>query len=180
MEVLLVIVMLAVLAFELISEYMSVICRKLMVLTLSGDRNVSDREQLKLLQEELSTLSIVNEFPRYARIERRINKLTDEIRTESRRRSDTHWQIKLGANIVFYIIQFLVIVGFIVKFRSVALTELPEDWVYPFAFVVAFPSGIRGAVGITLWILVCRNVIRRLVKSYTSRSMTTFVTTSKH
>jgi hypothetical protein len=32
----------------------------------------------------------------------------------------------------------------LLSYRSEALLQLPEDWVFPFGFFIAFPSGISG------------------------------------
>jgi len=40
------------------------------------------RQQLKEMKEDLSKLSMVNEFAQYARLERRMNALTEDIKAE--------------------------------------------------------------------------------------------------
>jgi CHD5-like protein len=51
------------------------------VCVLSPSNENSDKQsELKILISELRTVSMVNEFAKYARIERRINKLNDELR----------------------------------------------------------------------------------------------------
>jgi len=45
-----------------------------------GDEDTDKRQQLKVMKEELKAISMVNEFAKYARRERDINKLSEELR----------------------------------------------------------------------------------------------------
>ena len=44
--------------------------------------DVTKRQQLKEMKDQLSKLSMVNEFAQYARLERRINAVTEDIKSE--------------------------------------------------------------------------------------------------
>lgn len=42
------------------------------------------RAEIQSMKQELSTISMMDEFARYARLERKINKMTDKLKTHGR------------------------------------------------------------------------------------------------
>lgn len=42
------------------------------------------RAEIQNMKQELSTISMMDEFARYARLERKINKMTDKLKTHGR------------------------------------------------------------------------------------------------
>lgn len=53
------------------------------------------RAEIQNMKQELSTISMMDEFARYARLERKINKMTDKLKTHGR------------YNVYFLLFQFL-------------------------------------------------------------------------
>ncbi|XP_070606538.1 guided entry of tail-anchored proteins factor 1 isoform X2 [Erythrolamprus reginae] len=63
------------------------------------------RSDIQSMKQELSTISMMDEFARYARLERKINKMTDKLKTYVKTRTAQLAKIKWVINIVFYILQ---------------------------------------------------------------------------
>ncbi|XP_064381280.1 SH3 domain-binding glutamic acid-rich protein-like [Dromaius novaehollandiae] len=63
------------------------------------------RAEIQNMKQELSTISMMDEFARYARLERKINKMTDKLKTHVKARTAQLAKIKWVINIVFYILQ---------------------------------------------------------------------------
>ena len=61
-------------------------------------------------------------------------------------------------------LQTTCLISLIWKYRHVELMNLNPDWLWPIASVIAFPTGIPGAVGITCWVLICNVILRRLAQ----------------
>ncbi|KAG8591034.1 hypothetical protein GDO81_007022 [Engystomops pustulosus] len=68
-------------------------------------------------------------------------------------------KIKWVVSIVFYVLQAALMVSLIWKYYSEPVMVLPSKWIAPLERLVAFPTGIPGAVGITCWLVVCNKVV---------------------
>uniref|UniRef100_A0A8V0YSC3 Guided entry of tail-anchored proteins factor 1 n=1 Tax=Gallus gallus TaxID=9031 RepID=A0A8V0YSC3_CHICK len=143
------------------------------------------RAEIQNMKQELSTISMMDEFARYARLERKINKMTDKLKTHVKARTAQLAKIKWVINIVFYILQAALMISLIWKYYSEPVTVLPSKWLAPLERLVAFPTGVaaverilciqhaywtlllcrireqslEGGVGITCWLVVCNKVV---------------------
>ncbi|XP_033002936.1 tail-anchored protein insertion receptor WRB isoform X2 [Lacerta agilis] len=117
------------------------------------------RSEIQNMKQELSTISMMDEFARYARLERKINKMTDKLKTHVKTRTAQLAKIKWVINIVFYILQAALMISLIWKYYSEPVTVLPSKWLAPLERLVAFPTGVAGGVGITCWLVVCNKVV---------------------
>ncbi|XP_071667272.1 guided entry of tail-anchored proteins factor 1 isoform X1 [Patagioenas fasciata] len=102
------------------------------------------RAEIQNMKQELSTISMMDEFARYARLERKINKMTDKLKTHVKARTAQLAKIKWVINIVFYILQAALMISLIWKYYSEPVTVLPSKWLAPLERLVAFPTGVAG------------------------------------
>ncbi|XP_043927399.1 guided entry of tail-anchored proteins factor 1-like isoform X2 [Protopterus annectens] len=100
------------------------------------------RLEIQNMKQELSSISMMDEFARYARLERKINKMTDRLKTHVKARTAQLAKIKWVVNIVFYVFQAALMVTLIWKYYSEPVIVLPSKWVAPLERLVAFPTGI--------------------------------------
>lgn len=117
------------------------------------------RSEIQNMKQELSTISMMDEFARYARLERKINKMTDKLKTHVKTRTAQLAKIKWVINIVFYILQATLMISLIWKYYSDPVTQVSSKWLAPLERLVAFPTGVAGGVGITCWLVVCNKVV---------------------
>uniref|UniRef100_A0A8C0VCE1 Guided entry of tail-anchored proteins factor 1 n=1 Tax=Cyanistes caeruleus TaxID=156563 RepID=A0A8C0VCE1_CYACU len=102
------------------------------------------RAEIQTMKQELATISMMDEFARYARLERKINKMTDKLKTHVKARTAQLAKIKWVINIVFYILQAALMISLIWKYYSEPVTVLPSKWLAPLERLVAFPTGVAG------------------------------------
>ncbi|XP_048348776.1 guided entry of tail-anchored proteins factor 1-like [Sphaerodactylus townsendi] len=114
------------------------------------------RSEIQNMKQEVATISMMDEFARYAGLERKINKMTDKLKTHVKTRTAKLAKIKWVINIVFYILQAALMISQIWKCYLEPVTVLPSKWLAP---LVAFPTGVAGGVGITCWLVVCNKVV---------------------
>ncbi|XP_030059694.1 guided entry of tail-anchored proteins factor 1 isoform X1 [Microcaecilia unicolor] len=117
------------------------------------------RAEIQNMKQELSTISMMDEFARYARLERKINKMTDKLKTHVKTRTAQLAKVKWVINIGFYILQAALMITLIWKYYLEPVTILPSKWIAPLERLVAFPTGVTGGVGITCWLVVCNKVV---------------------
>lgn len=121
------------------------------------------RSDIQSMRQELSSISMMDEFARYARLERKINKMTDKLKTHVKARTGQLAKIKWVVSIIFYVLQAALMICLIWKYYSEPVTVLPSKWIAPLERLVAFPTGIAGGVGITCWLVVCNKVVAILL-----------------
>ncbi|XP_013993279.1 guided entry of tail-anchored proteins factor 1 isoform X2 [Salmo salar] len=132
-------------------------------------KNVEDememRAAIQAMKKELSSINMMDEFARYARLERKINKMTDKLKTYVKSRTGQQTKIKWVVNIVYYILQAVLMISLIWKYYADPVTVLPSKWISPLERMVAFPSGVAGGVGITCWLVVCNKVVAIILQA---------------
>jgi len=128
-------------------------------LIFDDTKTISLRHDLRSLTDELKGMSMVDEFARYARMERQITKLKDQISGISKKKSETGLKISIFVRVVYYALQILVFLSLLYMYRDIPVTTLPPNWIYPLGFIVSYPTNVDGAVSIVFWLLVCRSVV---------------------
>ncbi|KAK1169414.1 guided entry of tail-anchored proteins factor 1-like [Acipenser oxyrinchus oxyrinchus] len=136
------------------------------VLQKDADQETQMRLDIQSMKQELSTISMMDEFARYARLERKINKMTDKLKTHVKSRTGQLAKIKWMVSIVFYILQAVLMISLIWKYYADPVTVLPSKWIAPLERLVAFPSGVAGGVGITCWLVVCNKVVAVMLQAF--------------
>ncbi|EDL76665.1 tryptophan rich basic protein, isoform CRA_e [Rattus norvegicus] len=63
------------------------------------------RAEIQSMKQELSTVNMMDEFARYARLERKINKMTDKLKTHVKARTAQLAKIKWFISVAFYVLQ---------------------------------------------------------------------------
>ncbi|XP_027019321.1 guided entry of tail-anchored proteins factor 1 [Tachysurus fulvidraco] len=129
------------------------------ILQKDAEQEMEMRTEIQNMKLELSSISMMDEFARYARLERKINKMTDKLKTHVKSRTAQQAKMKWIVNIVFYILQAVLMISLIWKYYADPVTVVPSKWISPLERLVAFPSGVAGGVGITCWLVVCNKVV---------------------
>uniref|UniRef100_A0A8D2PHP8 Guided entry of tail-anchored proteins factor 1 n=1 Tax=Zosterops lateralis melanops TaxID=1220523 RepID=A0A8D2PHP8_ZOSLA len=119
------------------------------------------RAEIQTMKQELATISMMDEFARYARLERRINKMTDKLKTHGT--VPCLLPFPKGKKHFLFLKSILsraaLMISLIWKYYSEPVTVLPSKWLAPLERLVAFPTGVAGGVGITCWLVVCNKVV---------------------
>ena len=153
----------------------------------ASDQEKMLRNQLKELKRELAGISAVDEFARYARIQRKMIKMEEEAQNLGQSRMDSRESIRwkwskiiqvinvvssykqlyceLSLDNVFLHFQGAVLLYLAITSRSEpVLLGLPSSWFWPINNLLSYPTGIEGALSTVLWLLICNNASRVLVK----------------
>eukprot|EP00072_Mus_musculus_P047321 XP_006523154.1 PREDICTED: tail-anchored protein insertion receptor WRB isoform X2 [Mus musculus] len=78
------------------------------VLQKDAEQESQMRAEIQGMKQELSTVNMMDEFARYARLERKINKMTDKLKTHVKARTAQLAKIKWFISVAFYILQRLI------------------------------------------------------------------------
>lgn len=132
------------------------------VITRETEMEVNLRRQVCDLKAELGSISMVDEFAKYAKIKRKVNKVTDELSHQSDIKSSYTLKVRLLLTASLYTIMSVAVIYLLWNYSKEPVAVLPEDWLYPLSPVFAYPSGVPGAISLTAWLFISSTVGRVL------------------
>ncbi|ESO13092.1 hypothetical protein HELRODRAFT_159697 [Helobdella robusta] len=120
------------------------------------------KTEIAELKKELKSIPMVDEFPKYARLERQIKKLSTESNKISQARSQS---IVIRKCVLIFIVNFiqLLISGIVIwMYKSEPVVEIESKWVFPISSLLSMPSGSSGVISAFVWIIICRCAISQI------------------
>ncbi|XP_076371812.1 guided entry of tail-anchored proteins factor 1 [Tachypleus tridentatus] len=135
------------------------------IVVRESEMEVSLRRQVCDLKAELGSVSMIDEFAKYAKIQRKINKITEELLHQAQLRSTSTMNVGILATVVFYVILSATIVYLLLNYRHVPVIILPEEWLYPLGSILSLPSGVSGGVGLPPWLATSGSVGRLMARA---------------
>lgn len=122
------------------------------------------RRQLSDLKAELGSISMANEFAKYMKIERKANKLKDDLKSRNNQRTLNRIKMRIISYAIFYAI-FGILTSYMVwSYRYTPILRISTDQLFPLNYILAFPTGEKDAIGIMPWLGLCGIVFRRSIK----------------
>ncbi|CAG2164982.1 unnamed protein product, partial [Oppiella nova] len=97
------------------------------------------RRQIRDLKTELSDISMSDEFAKYAKIQRKLNKAKDQLKSQSDAQTIFRIKAKVFLYIILYAISSMVTMYLLWNYRYEVLFRLPDHLFYPFGLLLSFP-----------------------------------------
>ena len=118
-------------------------------------------EEIKELKNEQSGISMMDEFAKYSKIERKLIKLREEMKQIGSFKMEEMKNAKKSLNIAFYAILALFYLFIITNygFGSPLIKFPDEKWIKPFGWIISSPIFDAVSLGIPFWIFCCKSVL---------------------
>ncbi|XP_053390541.1 guided entry of tail-anchored proteins factor 1-like [Mercenaria mercenaria] len=156
-------ILLLVIFFSYLPSYSSKISRSIGGYFIHlTDEELNLRQQVRDLKAEQGAVSMTDEFAKYMKLQRKIDRLVDQVKKMGSSRSQKITMFSMGVKMVINVLHGIVMISVIIFYKNDPLYMLPEQWFYPVNRLIAFPTGVPGGIGVTCWILVCSSVVYRL------------------
>uniref|UniRef100_A0A2S2PQY0 Guided entry of tail-anchored proteins factor 1 n=1 Tax=Schizaphis graminum TaxID=13262 RepID=A0A2S2PQY0_SCHGA len=108
--------------------------------------------EISVLKNEQSQISIVKEFAKHTKLQRRINKLNEELKTHIRENSSKNLKTKFMCKVSLYAFSILLNFLFVYyNYHKTVLRELPTNWFIPLSWLVRWPSSQVGTMSFVFW-----------------------------
>ncbi|TPX45237.1 hypothetical protein SeLEV6574_g03986 [Synchytrium endobioticum] len=124
------------------------------------------KKKVMTLRHDLTNTSAQDEFARWAKLKRSLDKSVAEFETLSKEQSFSRTvfetQVSWCLRIFMWIAQFILMS----MYRYEPIFYIPEGWLGPFTFLLAFPFAPKGSVSVYCWFYACKNVTRRLLQGF--------------
>ncbi|XP_077891571.1 guided entry of tail-anchored proteins factor 1-like isoform X1 [Ictidomys tridecemlineatus] len=105
--------------------------------------------EIQDMKQEFSMVNKMDKFARYARLEWKINKMVDKLKTYVKARTAELANIKEFLSVAFYTLEATLMMSLIWKYYSAPVTVVLRKWITSLDHLVAFLARIAGGVGIT-------------------------------
>ncbi|KAJ3170271.1 GET complex subunit get1 [Geranomyces variabilis] len=121
------------------------------------------RKEVVDLQTELRRTSAQDEFAKWAKMRRRLDKLKADYEVKSKaegtRKMTFELKISWGLRALLWGAQMILLT----VYRSEPMFYLPREVLGPFAWLVAFPFAPAGSVSVAFWYYACKQVSSRVI-----------------
>jgi len=117
-------------------------------------------------QSELQNLSAKDEFAKYARVQRKVNKTKSEISNIVAERKQRVAKFLYPLKILIYILNVSSTIALLVMYRNILCGDIPVPWLSPFDSIISFPLSNPGKISVPVWIFMCRIVSGMVMKCF--------------
>ncbi|CAL1271455.1 unnamed protein product [Larinioides sclopetarius] len=137
----------------------------LQVITRESEMEANLRRQACDLKAELGSISMVDEFAKYAKIKRKVMKVTDELTHQADLRSSYTLKVRFISTAALYAVMSCTVLFLLWNYRKTPVVVMPEDWLFPLSSLLSYPSDIPGGISLTSWLFISGTVGRTMASS---------------
>ncbi|KAJ9048995.1 GET complex subunit get1 [Entomophthora muscae] len=113
---------------------------------------------IKNFQTELSGINSKEEFSRWAKLNRRLEKLKKEHAEAKKNLTIEAVKFQIGLSIAIYIALYGFLITWALLYRSSPTFTLPPGFLGPFEGFLSMPGSPLGTVSLVAWLFVCKRV----------------------
>lgn len=125
------------------------------------------RRQIADLKLELAGVSMGDEFAKYAKINRKMNKIKDELINQNQLRCTLRIKVKLCTSAALYLLSGFIVMYLMWQYGREQILHLPPEWLYPLdSFILSNKNGTVG-LSMTCWLIICGTVAKVVSASVT-------------
>lgn len=151
---------------SLINAYLPKISRRVSFLFVKQRVNNELKNEIDETLAEMKTISIRHEFPKYARLKRKLTKLTDDKKNYEKAHLAECTKVTLKVSYFFQGLMTLISLGMFWFFRYQSVIKFPEEWLYPLENVVSWPMQAAGNISFPVWFLITNSVSKIIAGSF--------------
>lgn len=154
---------------SLFSAFIPVIVSLLLnLLTWDSQMEQSLKRQVSDLKEELGSINMTDEFAKYSKIQRKLIKITDELKNKNNRQFIYQTKTRMILYAVSYGISAIAFFTIHWTFRGQPVIifngNQSNDLFYPLGPLLSFPTGQSNCLSITAWFFISGFVFRMLAR----------------
>ncbi|XP_014477170.1 PREDICTED: tail-anchored protein insertion receptor WRB-like isoform X2 [Dinoponera quadriceps] len=124
------------------------------------------RHQLMDLRWEMTGISMVNEFARYARLQRKYNKLESVLKDNMKQRYNWRTKLQLSLTYISYVMNGMLLLLLIYMYNNALVIDLPKDVLWPIQGLLSWPTQHKNGISLVNWIMIAKSGISSCKKLY--------------
>ncbi|PVU88963.1 hypothetical protein BB561_005637 [Smittium simulii] len=124
------------------------------------------KQDIKQLRLEIKQVSSVDEFSRWAKINRKLEKSTKLFDTKSSDLGIQKTSFKIKASLFIMVAVYGIRLVILYLYYRVPVIHLPASWFYPFGWLLSYPGAPSGTLSVFMWSLASNRVSSHLIRSF--------------
>lgn len=120
-----------------------------------------EREIMEI-KSKLDQISMVDEFAKYAKLQRKLNALRERLKVESNESRELFNSMKYVTSFAVDLFWSAICFYIIWTNMNTPLMHLNPAWLTPLNSFIGWPSAVGGDLGILSWYIVVKNVTKKL------------------
>ena len=124
--------------------------------------------ELENLKNEQSQLSMIDDFAKYAKLQRKISPLQEEVSILSSNITQRQLLLQTMVHWIFHAVVSVLLLYQIYMHKYEPVLVVPPELVSPHIVskIVSFPTGVPGNVGCVFWVFICKFAVGSLSKYF--------------
>ncbi|XP_011251097.2 tail-anchored protein insertion receptor WRB-like isoform X1 [Camponotus floridanus] len=122
------------------------------------------RNELNDLKEKMTGLSIMNEFAKYAKLQRRCNQLENILKKNMDERLSWRLKLQMLLTYSFHILNGILILLLLYIYKKEPVIILSEGTLWPLQDVLSWPCQHENAISLLVWIMIVRLGVSACIK----------------
>ncbi|CAL7943626.1 unnamed protein product [Xylocopa violacea] len=112
------------------------------------------RNDLINLKQEIVGISIVDEFSKYAKLQRKYNKLENTLKEKANERLSSRMKVQMSITYGFRILNGLLMMVLLYLYRNKPVIILPKGILWPIQSLLSWPSSHENSISFMMWLFI--------------------------
>ncbi|CAK9823891.1 Guided entry of tail-anchored proteins factor 1 [Anthophora retusa] len=122
-------------------------------------RDVQLRKDLITLKQEMVGISIVDEFSKYAKLQRKYNKLESVLKEKANQRLFSKMKVQVCVTYGFRILNGLLMLILLYLYNNKPVIILPKGILWPIQSLLSWPCYHEDSISLIMWFIIARLVV---------------------
>ncbi|XP_078039282.1 guided entry of tail-anchored proteins factor 1 isoform X2 [Augochlora pura] len=120
------------------------------------------RTDLINLKQEMTGISIVDEFSKYAKLQRRCNKIEEVLKKSANKRLSSRMKVQLTVTYGFRLLNVLLMLILLYLYKNTPVIVFPKGMLWPIQNLLNWPCyvGQEDSISFFMWIIIASNIHR--------------------
>ncbi|KAL2725461.1 tail-anchored protein insertion receptor WRB-like [Vespula squamosa] len=114
------------------------------------------RKNLAILRQEMASISMVDEFSKYAKLQRKYNKLENTLKDIENDRLSSRKKARLLTIYGFRIINGILIIILLCIYHNESVMKLPKDTLWPINHFLTWPTDREDSISLIMWFIITK------------------------
>ncbi|XP_015185170.1 PREDICTED: tail-anchored protein insertion receptor WRB-like [Polistes dominula] len=111
------------------------------------------------VKQEMAGISMVDEFSKYAKLQRKCNSLENQLNQIDKWRLYERKKAKLMMTYGFYIINGILVMILLYMYNNESVVELPKDSLWPINYFLSWPTTREDSISLIMWFMIMRTAL---------------------
>ncbi|XP_017881974.1 tail-anchored protein insertion receptor WRB-like [Ceratina calcarata] len=122
-------------------------------------QDVELRNDLINVKQEMGGVSILDEFSKYAKLQRRYNKLENELKEKANERQWFRMKVEAYITYSFRILNGILILILLYLYGNKPVIILPKGILWPLQSLLSWPCYHEDSISLVMWLVIARLVV---------------------